>query len=86
MLAAFERATRLKIRRQILLSENPHCRYCGRRLTKKSATLDHLVPIAQGGTDERENLVLACGPVNLAKANRTPTQWAADILAGCSSE
>lgn len=31
------------------------------------ATVDHVIPQAHGGTDELENLVLACGPCNVRK-------------------
>jgi 5-methylcytosine-specific restriction endonuclease McrA len=81
--AAFERATALKIHRGHLMSKHPFCSYCGRKLTKKSATLDHRIPLTQGGTDDWENLVLSCHSCNQCKAGRDPIQWAADILAGC---
>ena len=39
--------------------------------------VDHVIPRAQGGTDELDNLVTACPPCNLAKYDRTPVEWAA---------
>lgn len=80
--AAFERATALKIHRGHLMSRHPFCSYCNRRLTKKSATLDHRIPLSQGGTDDWENLVLSCWRCNECKGDWDPIQWVADILAG----
>ena len=79
---AFERATKLRLHRKTLLRQNPHCTYCGRRISKRSATLDHVVPVSQGGQDDLENLVLCCRACNECKAGRTPTEWIQDILAG----
>jgi hypothetical protein len=80
--AAFERATRIKIRKAQLLRKDPHCRYCGKRLTAPTATMDHVVPESLGGTDDRDNLVLACHFCNQAKADRTILEWVTDILCG----
>lgn len=47
------------------------CVYCGR----SADTLDHVVPLAQGGRHSIRNLVPACGSCNSKKGNRTPEQW-----------
>lgn len=85
MHALFEQATAQKIHRGRLLSKNPHCRYCGQKLKPKTATLDHVLPLSRGGSDDPENLVLACHPCNQCKGNRTPLEWASDILNGPST-
>lgn len=54
------------------------CAYCQSMAT--NATIDHIWPKGQGGPDTPENVVLACRACNESKANRTPQQWAADIL------
>lgn len=47
--------------------------YCG---DTAPATLDHIVPISRGGArNALENLVLACRDCNVAKDDRTPTEW-----------
>ena len=48
------------------------CRYCGVGLNAFSATLDHVVPKARGGTNEMSNLALACLACNNAKGDRLP--------------
>ena len=59
----------------------PHrCAYCRRRLTKKIATKDHVIPQSRIQGELRKNIVWACKPCNQLKANRTPHEWARDIL------
>lgn len=55
--------------REILLAQDPHCRWCGTRLTKRTATLDHIVPLAVGGKNDQSNYCLACERCN---------EWRAD--------
>lgn len=47
------------------------CHYCRKQLTRFTATVDHLTPIAEGGGNSRENLVTACLDCN-AKRNKEP--------------
>ena len=54
------------------------CVYCGRESSK--ITRDHIVPRAKGGSDRLSNIVLACRLCNEAKGDRTPQQWARDVL------
>lgn len=46
------------------------CRYCGGAAT----TVDHIIPVIQGGGNEWTNLAAACGPCNSKKGGRTPDQ------------
>ena len=66
--------------RQRLLRQCPRCVYCRRRVTEAEATVDHVLPLSQGGPTHESNLVLACCYCNQAKGARTPQQWACDIL------
>lgn len=36
------------------------CHYCGKQLTRFSATLDHIQPISEGGNNAFDNLITAC--------------------------
>ena len=38
-----------------------------RRWLRDLATLDHLIEIARGGSDDEDNLVVACAPCNAAR-------------------
>ena len=50
-----------------LLATDPPCYYCGAPAT----TADHLVPISEGGSHDRTNLVPACAHCNTSKLNRS---------------
>lgn len=46
------------------------CTYCGKQLTRFSATLDHIQPVSKGGTNVMGNLVTACLHCNSRRGNR----------------
>lgn len=47
------------------------CAYCPKQLTRFTATLDHVTPVAEGGDNSYENLVTACLTCNSQK-NKKP--------------
>lgn len=49
------------------------CGYCGK--IGVALTLDHIVPRSRGGTDEPDNLILACWSCNSSKGNRLLLEW-----------
>jgi hypothetical protein len=53
-----------KAQREMLLGRKPNCRWCGKKLTKRTATLEHVVPLSQGGADNESNWDLACKECN----------------------
>lgn len=55
--------------RMRLLAQKPNCRWCNKTLTKRTATLEHVVPKAHGGTNRWENLALACSKCNSARGD-----------------
>lgn len=61
-------------RRALWVRDNGMCQYCGIKLANKEATVDHVVPRAQGGTTKWDNVVISCTKCNNRKANRTPEQ------------
>lgn len=50
--------------------DNYKCKYCGRQLTRFSATLDHLQPVSQNGLNTFENLITACLHCNSRRGAR----------------
>jgi 5-methylcytosine-specific restriction endonuclease McrA len=46
------------------------CHYCKKQLTKFTATLDHITPVAERGDNSFENLVTACLGCNSRKHRR----------------
>jgi len=53
----------------ILLRDNYKCVYCGKGVTSETATIDHVTPVAKGGTEEPNNLATACRACNDKKRN-----------------
>ena len=51
------------------------CWFCGVKLPRQEVTLDHLIPIAQGGIHHLENLVASCHACNIAKGRRTLEEY-----------
>lgn len=47
-----------------LLQKDSHCHWCRVGLTQQTATVEHLVPLARGGSNRIDNLALACGSCN----------------------
>lgn len=48
------------------------CHYCGQKFAPRELTMDHLVPLARGGTSTKNNLVPACKECNAKKKLKTP--------------
>lgn len=55
--------------KNILIRDNFTCQYCGKRLSFRTATKDHLIPLSKGGTNTIENIVSSCKHCNLLKSN-----------------
>lgn len=59
-----------RIRYEILRRDNNTCRYC--HATDSPLTVDHVVPVALGGSDDPSNLVAACKDCNAGKTSSSP--------------
>ncbi|GAB1536980.1 HNH endonuclease [Geovibrio sp. ADMFC3] len=51
------------------------CHYCGRQFPPEEITMDHIVPIARGGTSTKGNVVPACKECNSKKKYLLPMEW-----------
>ena len=62
-----------RLRFEILRRDQHCCRYCGEHASPLvKLTVDHVLPIALGGTDDPANLAAACSPCNSGKAASNP--------------
>jgi hypothetical protein len=61
-----------RLRFEILRRDGSMCRYCGAGAGEKPLTIDHVLPVALGGTDEPSNLVTACHDCNAGKSSINP--------------
>jgi 5-methylcytosine-specific restriction endonuclease McrA len=53
----------------VFLRDGYVCQYCGDDVSKKTATLDHVLPVSHGGKTTFENTVCACATCNANKGN-----------------
>jgi len=50
------------------------CHYCGKHFKPAQLTMDHVVPLARGGTSTKGNIVPACHDCNKKKQLGTPVE------------
>ena len=70
------------LRYDLWYETNQRCGYCGMKISYLDLAIDHKIPVKQGGSDDRENLVSSCWRCNSMKNNRTPEQFKTYILEG----
>jgi hypothetical protein len=56
-----------KLRFEVLKRDSFKCRYCGKTAEQAPLHVDHVKPVAGGGTNDIMNLVTACAACNLGK-------------------
>jgi 5-methylcytosine-specific restriction endonuclease McrA len=64
----------------VFVRDKNSCAYCGEKMVKSQLTVDHIVPLVQGGKWEWINLITACRPCNQRKGGRTPKQAGMNLL------
>ena len=72
----FKPANKVRLQKGMLLvAHGPHCSYCGRNLTPKTVTRDHVIPRVQGGVNNVGNILPACLICNRLKGPLTLEQF-----------
>jgi len=61
-----------RLRYEVLRRDNHACRYCGLSAPAVELRVDHVIPVALGGSDDPSNLVAACEPCNTGKSSSAP--------------
>ena len=56
-------------KQNVFLRDGYTCQYCGDDVSRKTATLDHVLPTSHGGKTTWENTVCACAECNAGKGN-----------------
>ena len=64
----FSQAVRIKIYN----NSKGRCAICGKFIPYDSFTVDHIIPLAKGGSNAIDNLQVACGVCNLIKQDILP--------------
>jgi 5-methylcytosine-specific restriction endonuclease McrA len=67
-------------RANIYARDDHRCQYCGDGFPTSDLTFDHVVPVAQGGRKDWENIVTCCVTCNRKKGGRTPAEAAMHLL------
>jgi 5-methylcytosine-specific restriction endonuclease McrA len=67
-------------RANIYARDDHTCQYCARKLPTTELTFDHVLPVAQGGRKDWENIVTCCVTCNRRKGGRTPAQSAMQLV------
>lgn len=62
-------------RLMILARDGNACVYCTAALSEDNFVLDHLVPVAKGGSNRKYNLVTACEVCNQRRSDSEPIQF-----------
>jgi len=57
------------IKKQVYKKCNNRCAYCGEKLTLETRTIDHIVPLSEGGSNYITNFFPACTHCNALKAS-----------------
>lgn len=68
------------LRNYVLDRDGDTCAYCGKPANPPH--VDHIIPLVKGGSNDPENLTVACRECNSGKSGRTPEEW----LRGQTSE
>ena len=61
-------------RLNIYARDHHTCQYCRKAFGTPELTFDHVVPVAQGGRKDWENIVTCCVNCNRKKGGRTPAE------------
>jgi len=57
-----------KLRFEVFKRDEFKCQYCGATPPSAILQVDHINPVASGGTNDMDNLVTSCQPCNLGKS------------------
>jgi DNA-directed RNA polymerase subunit N (RpoN/RPB10) len=71
----------MKIERLLFLSTNK-CFYCGKSLTNKEVTIEHIIPKSSGGKDNLDNLAVCCRSINQMLSDISPKKKIELVMAG----
>lgn len=63
----------LRLCGEVYRRDGYQCAYCGTE--DGPFHVDHMIPLAQGGTNDIDNLTVACRTCNCGKSGRTVEQW-----------
>lgn len=63
-----------KLRFEVFKRDGFQCLYCGATPPSVVLQVDHMQPVADGGSNDLDNLVTSCQPCNIGKGSRSLSQ------------
>ena len=70
-----------RLRRIAFAEQDGRCAYCREKLSLKTATADHIIPLVDGGRTSRQNIAAACRNCNMAKRGTAHQVFTAEVEA-----
>lgn len=68
---------RMIMRSVIFKKYNGHCAYCGKKIHFDDLSIDHILALSKGGTDDEDNLIPCCVICNHQKDNMSVEEFRA---------
>jgi CRISPR/Cas system Type II protein with McrA/HNH and RuvC-like nuclease domain len=67
--------------RDVILSSSGMCAWCSVNLLNQDFEIDHIIPLADKGAHDPQNLVVACPSCNRQKSAQSPLKFALALVA-----
>ena len=67
-------------RENVFIRDEGKCQYCSKQLNKQNFTLDHIIPVSQGGKKVWQNIVTCCIACNQKKGSKSPKRAGMKLL------
>jgi 5-methylcytosine-specific restriction endonuclease McrA len=64
---------------KLMTQSKGRCYWCGEKIVGKPH-IDHIIPLARGGSNGPENLCVSCPTCNLSKGAKLPSEWTDRLL------
>lgn len=68
-----------EVQQRIWMLDGFACVYCGARMGDRLMTIDHFIPLEEGGVNDESNYVTACRKCNKRKGNMMPLAFLQSI-------
>ncbi|BBD58181.1 hypothetical protein NIES2109_09520 [Nostoc sp. HK-01] len=64
-----------EVRQYVFQRDKYQCQSCGKTAEETNLTIDHIIPLAQGGQNDISNLHTLCLTCNQAKSDKTDQRF-----------
>jgi 5-methylcytosine-specific restriction enzyme A len=64
-----------EVRKYVFQRDNYQCQSCGKKASETELSIDHIIPLAQGGKNDISNLQTLCQHCNQHKSDKTDNRF-----------